>query len=248
MEGLYGLRLRCCQHENRGISRLPVPLGHLSSLKRTGLRSSACPPASRRTRATFLAPFLPVLGSAGEPVQASRSSRAVAGLPRRLTGRKRPPRHRAAARIVATGMAADRRLAHRCDRSGARPRVQGTATWITAGARAHRSRREPEPIELGNEPPLSVDGGTASDRPPPRLGAVVFRHDPDRLLRRCSHGRRRFCVARRRGQFRLVPERVESALRGAFGAGDRLPARARPTGCRPSAKPMSRAKSSASPP
>ena len=39
-------------------------------------------------------------------------------------------------------------------------------------------------------------------RSPPRFGAVVFRHDPDRRLRRGPDGRRRFCVARRRNQFR----------------------------------------------
>src|ERR1019366_8283305 len=40
------------------------------------------------------------------------------------------------------------------------------------------------------------------DRPPPGLGPMVQRHHPDRSLRRCSHGRRRFRSARRADQFR----------------------------------------------
>ena len=39
-------------------------------------------------------------------------------------------------------------------------------------------------------------------RPAPAFGPVVLRHDLDRTVRRSTHGRRRFCFARRRNQFR----------------------------------------------
>ena len=71
-------------------------------------------------------------------------------------------------------------------------------------------------------------------RSPPRFGAMVCRHDPDRTLRRCSDGRRRFHVARRRNQFRFATgtSRGRAARRARRR---RRPARRRPHKSRPAA-------------
>ncbi len=112
---------------------------------------------------------------------------------------------------------------------------------------AYRVSGEADQIDLGHEPPLSVDGETQqSRRSPPRLGAVVQRHHSDRSLRRGSHGRRRFRVARRPEQFRdrsgARAARAPSSHRRPLRA-----PRARPTGCRRRANPTASAGSSATP-
>jgi murein DD-endopeptidase MepM/ murein hydrolase activator NlpD len=90
--------------------------------------------------------------------------------------------------------------------------------------RAHRFGNEPDPIYLGNEPPLSVDGETTG---------LVDRH---RVSVQWFSGTilTGFCGAALMGgavfasldgetNFATVPERVEMALRGAMGSiGDRL--------------------------
>ena len=54
-------------------------------------------------------------------------------------------------------------------------------------------------------------------RPAPAFGAMVFRNDPDRTVRRGPDGRRRFRVARRRDQFRQRPRAGrDRAARGDF--------------------------------
>ena len=88
----------------------------------------------------------------------------------------------------------------------ARPRVhasaEGTTVWITPG-RAHTG---PERMRSDRSRQRAAAFGRRRapwrHRSPPRLGAVVFRHNPDRSLRRGPDGRRRFRVARRRDQFR----------------------------------------------
>ncbi len=95
------------------------------------------------------------------------------------------------------------RLAPRLCRVGRpRSRAEGdvglgsgqTTRRISSRGRAYRSRQRAAAVGRWRDHRL---GGS-----PPRLGAVVQRHHPDRSLRRGPHGRRRFCSARRRDQFR----------------------------------------------
>ena len=85
-----------------------------------------------------------------------------------------------------------------------RSRVEGVSVLDHGKRRgAYRVHGEADQIDLGNEPPLSVDGAAEwARRSPPRFRAVVQRHYSDRSLRRSSHGRRRFRIARRPEQFR----------------------------------------------
>ena len=125
----------------------------------------------------------------------------------------------------------------------ARPRVQGDDDWITPG-RAHTDRR----ADAGHRSRQRAAAfgrwrHRRRHRSPPHLGAVVFRHDPDRRLRRGSDGRRRFCVARRRNQFRHragARSRARCAAPSARSATSSPTARA--TACRRPAKPAPRAR------
>ena len=68
---------------------------------------------------------------------------------------------------------------------------------------AFRSSLEAERIELGNEPPLSVDGENTRLVDRRRVSAaMVQRHHPDRSLRRSPDGRRGFRRTGWRDQFR----------------------------------------------
>ena len=97
----------------------------------------------------------------------------------------------------------------------------------------HRSRLESEAIDLGNEPPLSVDGGTAGVIDRRRVSAQWF--SGTILTGVCGAalmGGAVFASLDGETNFASVPERVESLMRGAISAvgeklatrkGDRLP-------------------------
>jgi murein DD-endopeptidase MepM/ murein hydrolase activator NlpD len=105
--------------------------------------------------------------------------------------------------------------------------VQGTADLDHHRLReSYRTRREPEPIELGNEPPLSVDGGEGGLIDRRRVSLQWF--SGTILTGLCGAalmGGAVFAALDGETNFAAVPERVEAALRGAFGAGDRTGAR-----------------------
>jgi murein DD-endopeptidase MepM/ murein hydrolase activator NlpD len=88
----------------------------------------------------------------------------------------------------------------------------------------HRSRAAPETIDLGNEPPLSVDGGTGGVIDRRRVSVQWF--SGTILTGVCGAalmGGAVFASLDGETNFASVPERVESALRGAIGAlGDRM--------------------------
>jgi murein DD-endopeptidase MepM/ murein hydrolase activator NlpD len=89
---------------------------------------------------------------------------------------------------------------------------------------SHRSRPEPEAIDLGNEPPLSVDGGPGGVIDRRRVSAHWF--SGTILTGLCGAalmGGAVFTSLDGQTHFAALPERVESALRGALGsAGERL--------------------------
>jgi murein DD-endopeptidase MepM/ murein hydrolase activator NlpD len=98
---------------------------------------------------------------------------------------------------------------------------------------AHRWRGDSETIELGNEPPLSVDGGTGGLIDRRRVSAQWF--SGTILTGVCGAalmGGAVFASLDGETNFATIPERVESLLRGAAGAlgeklsrkSDRLPA------------------------
>ncbi len=99
--------------------------------------------------------------------------------------------------------------------------------------RPRRSKLDPEAIDLGNEPPLSVDGGTAGMIDRRRVSAQWF--SGTILTGVCGAalmGGAVFASLDGETNFATVPERVESLLRGAIGGlnerqasrkGDRLP-------------------------
>ena len=105
--------------------------------------------------------------------------------------------------------------------------MQGTADLDHQRLRGHyRTRHEPEPIELGNEPPLSVDGGEGGLIDRRRVSLQWF--SGTILTGLCGAalmGGAVFAALDGETNFASVPERVEAALRGAFGAGDRTGAR-----------------------
>jgi murein DD-endopeptidase MepM/ murein hydrolase activator NlpD len=83
----------------------------------------------------------------------------------------------------------------------------------------HGSRFEPEAIDLGNEPPLSVDGGTGGVIDRRRVSAQWF--SGTILTGVCGAalmGGAVFASLDGETNFATVPERVENALRGAIGA------------------------------
>jgi murein DD-endopeptidase MepM/ murein hydrolase activator NlpD len=89
---------------------------------------------------------------------------------------------------------------------------------------AHRSRHQPDPIDLGNEPPLSVDGENSGLVDRRRISVQWF--SGTILTGFCGAalmGGAVFASLDGETNFASVPERVESALRGAVGnIGDRL--------------------------
>jgi murein DD-endopeptidase MepM/ murein hydrolase activator NlpD len=91
---------------------------------------------------------------------------------------------------------------------------------------SYRTRQEPELIELGNEPPLSVDGGEGGLIDRRRVSLQWF--SGTILTGLCGAalmGGAVFAALDGETNFASVPERVEAALRGAFGTGDRTGAR-----------------------
>ncbi len=87
---------------------------------------------------------------------------------------------------------------------------------------AYRSRHEPDTVDLGNEPPLSVDGGTGGlvDR---RRVSVQW-YSGTILTGLCGAalmGGAVFTSLDGQTNFASLPERVEMALRGALGGADK---------------------------
>ncbi len=91
----------------------------------------------------------------------------------------------------------------------------------------YRARAEAEPIDLGNEPPLSVDGETGGPIDRRRVSVQWF--SGTILTGLCGAalmGGAVFAALDGETNFATVPERVELALRGAVGgAADRLASR-----------------------
>jgi hypothetical protein len=115
---------------------------------------------------------------------------------------------------------------------------------------SHRSRLEIEAIDLGNEPPLSVDGGTGSVIDRRRVSVQWF--SGTILTGVCGAalmGGAVFASLDGETNFATVPERIESALRGAIGnVGDRSPANRKSDRCRPRVSRPAHARRSASRP
>ena len=114
---------------------------------------------------------------------------------------------------------------HAVLRLKARPRVQGIGFWIRPGrALIVGTERIPWPIDLGNEPPLSVDGGNGSVIDRRRVSVQWF--SGTILTGVCGAalmGGAVFASLDGETNFATIPERVESALRGAIGGiGEKL--------------------------
>src|ERR1017187_6407641 len=120
-----------------------------------------------------------------------------------------------------------------------RSQAQGTASLDQSRSRgAYRSRRA-ETIELGNEPPLSVDGGTSGFVDRRRVSVQWFAGTIlTALCGAALMGGAVFTSLDGETNFASLPERVEVALRGALGVGgdklgarksDRLPTAEEPT-------------------
>src|SRR5579872_6139668 len=108
-----------------------------------------------------------------------------------------------------------------------RSKAQGTASLDHSRPRsAHRSKRV-EPIELGNEAPLSVDGGTSGFVDRRRVSVQWFAGTIlTALCGAALMGGAVFTSLDGETTFASLPERVEVALRGAIsGAADKLGAR-----------------------
>ncbi|MGH6664983.1 MAG: LysM peptidoglycan-binding domain-containing protein, partial [Pseudolabrys sp.] len=89
---------------------------------------------------------------------------------------------------------------------------------------ANRSKR-PEAIELGNEPPLSVDGGNSGFVDRRRVSVQWFAGTIlTALCGAALMGGAVFTSLDGQTNFASLPERVEVALRGALGVGDRTSA------------------------
>jgi murein DD-endopeptidase MepM/ murein hydrolase activator NlpD len=90
--------------------------------------------------------------------------------------------------------------------------------------RPNRSRADSELVDLGNEPPLSVDGGTAGEIDRRRVSVQWF--SGTILTGLCGAalmGGAVFASLDGETNFASVPERIESTLRGAIGSlGDKL--------------------------
>ena len=123
-------------------------------------------------------------------------------------------------------------------------KAQGKASLDQARSRgAYRSRRA-EAIELGNEPPLSVDGGNSGFVDRRRVSVQWFAGTIlTALCGAALMGGAVFTSLDGETNFATLPERVEVALRGALGVGsDRPGVRAKATGCRPRKSPLSPAR------
>ncbi len=108
--------------------------------------------------------------------------------------------------------------------------------------RERRYGRETGIIDLGHEPPLSVDGSEAAVIDRRRVSVQWF--SGTILTGLCGAaliGGAVFASLDGEMTFAKVPERVEGALRGAFGANDAPPACTRATACRRPANPPPRA-------
>ena len=130
-----------------------------------------------------------------------------------------------------------------CDRYGAQRASAGDGDWITPGRAPITDRElEPETIDLGNEPPLSVDGGNGNVIDRRRVSAQWF--SGTILTGLCGAalmGGAVFASLDGETNFATMPERVESTLRGAIGGmatssptrkGDRLPPAGESNGAR----------------
>ena len=123
-------------------------------------------------------------------------------------------------------------------------RRRGRRAWTKHGRAAHIDRGRPSAIELGNEPPLSVDGGSSGFVDRRRVSVQWFAGTIlTALCGAALMGGAVFTSLDGETNFASLPERVEVALRGALGVGgDKLGARARATGCRPRKSRRSRAR------
>jgi murein DD-endopeptidase MepM/ murein hydrolase activator NlpD len=111
------------------------------------------------------------------------------------------------------------------------PDVQGDGELDHGSRAAHRPKREIDRIDLGNEPPLSVDGGTGMTIDRRRVSAQWF--SGTILTGLCGAalmGGAVFTSLDGEAHFAASPERVEAALRGAIAErssgprkADRLP-------------------------
>jgi murein DD-endopeptidase MepM/ murein hydrolase activator NlpD len=117
------------------------------------------------------------------------------------------------------------------------PTAQGTASLDQTRSRgAYRSRR-PETVELGNEPPLSVDGGNSGFVDRRRVSVQWFAGTI--LTALCGvalMGGAVFTSLDGETNFASLPERVEVALRGALGGGADRPSASRKSDRLPTAE------------
>jgi murein DD-endopeptidase MepM/ murein hydrolase activator NlpD len=102
--------------------------------------------------------------------------------------------------------------------------AQGTASLDHQRSRGAIRTRQAEAIELGNEPPLSVDGGTSGFVDRRRISVQWFAGTIlTALCGAALMGGAVFTSLDGQANFAALPERVEVALRGALGAaGDKL--------------------------
>ncbi len=105
-----------------------------------------------------------------------------------------------------------------------RSQAQGTASLDQPRSRSAYRSKPAEPIELGNEPPLSVDGGSGGFVDRRRVSVQWFAGTIlTALCGAALMGGAVFTSLDGETNFASLPERVEVALRGALGAaGDRL--------------------------
>ena len=95
----------------------------------------------------------------------------------------------------------------------------GTGSWTKPGCAAQIGGSKTEPIELGNEPPLSVDGGTGTLVDRRRVSLQWF--SGTILTGLCGAalmGGAVFASLDGETNFAAAPERVETALHGALPA------------------------------
>jgi murein DD-endopeptidase MepM/ murein hydrolase activator NlpD len=117
------------------------------------------------------------------------------------------------------------------------PRRMGTASLDQTRSRGAPRSRLAEAIELGNEPPLSVDGGSSGFVDRRRVSVQWFAGTiMTALCGAALMGGAVFTSLDGETNFAALPERVEVALRGALGGGeksahksDRLPTAEEPT-------------------
>src|SRR5262245_11218788 len=118
------------------------------------------------------------------------------------------------------------------------PRRMGTASLDQTRSRGATRSRQAEAIELGNEPPLSVDGGSSGFVDRRRVSVQWFAGTiMTALCGAALMGGAVFTSLDGETNFATLPERVEVALRGALGVAgeksahksDRLPTAEEPT-------------------